>query len=83
MQFLPVCEGIDWESNDVKEAATKIQVDTKCNLLWLSKAGYFGWRARRALAELEAEEKDEEGDGEDEEVDGELGEDGDKENRED
>ena len=82
MQFLPVCEGIDWESNDVKEAATKIQVDTKCNPLWLSKAGYFGWRARRALAELEAEEKDE-GDGEDEEVDVELGEDGDKENRED
>merc|ERR1712083_1008256 len=46
-----VGEGIDWESEDVEEAATKLQ------------AGFFGWKARQALAELERQEKDDEGDG--------------------
>ena len=60
---MPVCEGIDWESDELEEAATKIQVKTNHNSLLLSKAGFFGWKARRALAELEegGEEEDKEG----------------------
>ena len=46
----------------MEEAATKIQVETNHNPLQFSQAGYFGWKARRALAELE--ERDEEGDNE-------------------
>ena len=71
----------------MEDAATKIQVKTvliRSAYTTAQKAGFFGWKARRALAELEREERHEDGDEEDQEEDEEkLGEDEGNEKRED